>query len=192
MCLQVLPRGSGAFRLLNISTPTGVDSHPFPPPRHPPAPSGTIAREQAASSPRPARGLLAGRLRTATDDRRGRTVPYRPVCLPPLRTHTCRRAAHIRPTRPTRPREPARTERNRFHVSTSYRWRPSPRCRAESTAGCGTLVCGPLYDPWRRARTSTARGVRRRAPKGLRQAPTPVGPGGQGEPADRPRRGYDQ
>ncbi|MBB5127659.1 hypothetical protein FHS32_004412 [Streptomyces albaduncus] len=23
-----------------------------------------------------------------------------------------------------------------------------PRSRTESTAGCGTLVCGPLYDPW--------------------------------------------
>lgn len=121
--------GSGAFRLLNISTLVGVDSHPFPPA---PAPTRTERRrhpgtghEQAVSSTQPP----TGRPRTVTDDQRHhRAGPPRIAPYDSRRTGQTRTDDHRAPAPPACPS--ARTGENRsepLHVSTSYRWPPSPQ-----------------------------------------------------------------
>ncbi|GAA2275017.1 hypothetical protein GCM10010415_48090 [Streptomyces atrovirens] len=63
--------------------------------------------------------------------------------------------------------------------------------RVESTAGCGTLVCGPLYDPWQNdahehGRRSSPKEFEEGLRRELRQASTPVDRADRGnQPIDR-------
>ena len=120
VCLPVLaPWGLAPSDIENISTLAGVDSHPF---------SGDRLRP-ATTPPRPPRG-----------------VPFTPAHgTPPAGGTDSAR------TRSRSQRRPARSF-CRGHDRFTYQPRTGgvrlPRRRTESAAGCGTLVCGPLYDPW--------------------------------------------
>lgn len=151
VCLPVLaPWGLAPSDIENISTLAGVDSHPFPADRLRPAatprppPRGPHGRP-STPVPRPAPPRTSPREPPADPGLVSRRSPSRP----------CR--GHDRPT------YQPRTGTTRL-----------PRRRTESTAGCGTLVRGPLYDPWqndghRHGRRSSKRSlggnfVRRRHP----------------------------
>jgi hypothetical protein len=86
---------------------------------------------------------------------------------------------------------PATYQRVPVHVSTSYRYPPSPQERSGSTVRCGTLVFSRLYDPCqayrRRIRAAvTPEEFEDELHRELRPASTPVGGADRGnQPIER-------
>jgi hypothetical protein len=146
----VLSSGQGLFRaaapsdMQKISTPSRVRSPRFPCPREP-RPDGSGSPPGTRSAPLPPTPRRPRPARSAAP------CPVRPPAAPPVRPPTVPAPSPGRPrSAPVRPR----LSSARFRIGAprfTYQPRTGPahltRSRAGSTAGCGTLVCGHLYDP---------------------------------------------